>query len=179
MTCPDDARLDLWLDGALAGPAEAAAVGAHVAGCPACTARRVARLAEEQLWRAALALDARELAYLATADLAAAWRAGIVPAPPNTPARWWPALVLLGLFGAYAAWLLAVPILGEGAALAHRLGLTGLGLGWLMGRLWDLAAAIAAVAASPALANATLWLAGAAVLLWLLMARPAPIGRTS
>jgi anti-sigma factor RsiW len=38
MTCEElDARLDDWLDGALA-PSEAAAVGAHLAGCESCRA---------------------------------------------------------------------------------------------------------------------------------------------
>src|SRR4051794_14082208 len=107
MLCVDDALLDRWLDGALP-PSEAGALATHVAGCATCSARREVRLAEEHDWRAALALDATEQAYLARADLAAAWR---VAAAPARPSRWWPALVVLGLVGACLTWLLALPSL--------------------------------------------------------------------
>ena len=169
MTCPDDARLDLWLDDTLDAPGEAAAVAAHVASCPACTARRAARLAEERLWQAALALDAGELTHLARANLMAAWREAAVPAQA---ALWWPALVLLGVVGTWLAWLLALPMVEAVALLANRLGLVGLGLGWALGRLWDVAMAAGAAATHPALANPTLLLAAAGVLLWSFLARP-------
>src|SRR3954470_20090800 len=102
MRCPDDARLDAWLDGAPGTAPEAAEIAAHLTSCPACTARQAAREAEERQWRTALALDADELAFLARADLAGAWRAAHAAA---RPALWWPALVVLALAGAYATWL--------------------------------------------------------------------------
>src|SRR5215211_7026779 len=100
MRCPDDALLDEWLDDALGAP-EMSALAAHLGECPLCAARRDTRLGEEHGWRAALALDAAELAYLAHTDLSAAWRRGAAPA---RPAYWWPALVALGVGGAYATW---------------------------------------------------------------------------
>src|SRR5688500_13405493 len=131
MRCPDDARLDLWLDDALGADADAAAVTAHVAGCPACETRVAVRQVEERLWRAALALHPAELAHLATADLAAAWHAAV---PAARPARWWPALVVLALAGTYAAWLAALPMLELVVGLANRAGLLGMGVVWALGQ---------------------------------------------
>jgi hypothetical protein len=167
MICPDDARLDLWLDGALA-PADERTVAAHVAGCATCAGRRATRVAEEALWRAALALDASELAALAGADLTA-WRRAAAPA---RSARWWPALLLLGAAATYAAWLLAAPALEAAAELAGRLGLVGMGLGWALARLWDAAAALVAAAAHVSASNTLLWAAAAALALWLFVAQP-------
>jgi hypothetical protein len=168
MQCPDDALLDRWLDHALAGP-EHDRLAAHVAACPACAARQGARLAEERAWRAVLRLDAAELAYLARADLAAAWRQAPTPAGP---AYWWPALVVLGVAGAYAAWLVALPVLELLAGLANRLGLAGLALAWLLGEAWYLGAAALDVLAAPPLANPTLVVTSVAACLWLVMSRP-------
>ena len=177
MQCPDDALLDRWLDDALAPPDEALALGAHLAGCPRCTGRRDARLAEERQWRAALALDAAELAYLAWADLAAAWRARTAPA---RPAHWWPALVVLGLAGGYAAWLVTLPALQAAVALAGRAGLLASGLAWLLTQAWYAGAAALQALSAPPLVNPTLFAAAVAACLWLIVSRPwesdAPVG---
>lgn len=168
MQCPDDALLDRWLDGALAAP-EHGAVGTHLAACAPCAARRGARLAEERGWRAALALDAAELAYLARADLAAAWRQA---APLPRPARWWPALVVLSLVGAAMAWVVALPDLGLLVGQANRVGLLGLALAWLLGQAWHLGAAALNTLAAPPIANPTVLAAGIAACLWLVVSRP-------
>ena len=169
MRCPDDARLDLWLDGALGADADAAAVAAHVAGCPACETRVAVRQVEERLWRAALALHPAELAHLATADLAAAWHAAV---PAARPARWWPALVVLALAGTYAAWLAALPTLELVVGLANRAGLLGMGVVWALGQTARVLATVATALAEPPLGNPALVLAGAAGMLWLMLARP-------
>jgi hypothetical protein len=168
MRCSDDARLDLWLDGAL-DAAEAAELAAHLATCADCAARRVARDAEERHWRAALAVDADDLAFLARADLAGAWRAAHAAA---RPALWWPALVVLALAGAYAAWLVVLPAVEMLVGLANRVGLVGLGAFWALGRLGQAAAALAAALAAPPLVSPAVWLAAGAVALWLYLARP-------
>jgi hypothetical protein len=168
MRCPDDALLDRWLDGAL-GAGEATALAAHVAACPACAARRDARLDEERGWRAALALDAAELAYLARADLAAAWRHVAAPA---RPAYWWPTLVVLSLAGAYAAWLVALPALELVVRLANRLGLLGVALAWMLGQAWYMGAALLGALARPPLVDPALVAASLAAGLWLVISRP-------
>ena len=168
MHCPDDALLDRWLDDEL-GPDERSAAATHMAACPACTARRNARLAGERGWRAALALNAAELAYLARADLAAAWRQAAVP---TRPAYWWLALVVLSLAGAYATWLVTLAALELLVGLANRLGLVGLALAWLLGEAWYLAAAALDVLAAPPLLNPTLVAASVAACLWLVMSWP-------
>jgi hypothetical protein len=168
MRCPDDALLDQWLDDALAAP-QAAAVAAHLDECGTCAARRGVRLLEERGWRAALALDTAELAYLVRADLAATWRQAC--APPR-PAYWWPALVALGMAGAYATWLVALPALGLLLGLASRLGLVGLALAWLLGQAWNLTAAALKAFAAPPLVDPILAGATIAACLWLVMTRP-------
>jgi hypothetical protein len=168
MRCPDDALLDQWLDDALAAP-EAAAVAVHLGACGPCAARRAARLAEERAWRAALALDPAELAYLARADLAAAWRQAVAPARPT---YWWPALVTLGVAGAYTAWLVAVPALGLALGLANRLGLVGLALAWALGQGWTLVAAALRALAAPPLVDPMFAAATLAAGLWLVISRP-------
>ncbi|HLH23530.1 MAG TPA: zf-HC2 domain-containing protein [Chloroflexota bacterium] len=168
MRCPDDALLDRWLDEALAAD-EAAAVAAHAASCPACARRREARRAEERAWRAALALDGAELAFLARADLAGSWRAAHTSA---RPASWWPTLVVLGLAGAYAAWLVALPALELLVVLANRLGLAGLALAWLLAQAWYLGAALLAALAAPPLIDPPLVAAGLAAALVLVLSRP-------
>jgi anti-sigma factor RsiW len=168
MRCPDDALLDRWLDGALSID-ETAALAGHVAACPACAARQNARLAEERDWRAALALDAAELAHLARADLAAAWRQA--PALAR-PARWWPPLVVLCLAGAYAAWLVALPALEVLMALANRLGLVGVALAWLLGQAWYGGAAALDALATPPVVDPSLVVTSLAACLWLVMGRP-------
>lgn len=168
MPCPDDALLDRWLDGAL-GLDEGTPLAAHVAACPACSGRRDVRLAEERRWQAALALDATELAYLARADLAAIWRRAAAPA---RPADWWPALVVLSLAGAYAAWLVALPALALLIGLANRLGLVGMALAWLIGQAWYVGAAALDTLATPPLVDPSLVAASLAAGLWLVMSRP-------
>src|SRR5689334_6680699 len=168
MRCPDDALLDGWLDRALAEP-EREAVGAHLAACASCAARRDARLVEERGWRAALALDAAELAQLARADIAAVWRHA---APPARPARWWPALAVLGLAGAAVAWLVAMPDLEPLVSRANRVGLLGLALAWLLGQAWHLGVAALNALAAPPLINPAVVAAGIAACLWLAVSRP-------
>jgi anti-sigma factor RsiW len=177
MLCPDDAVLDLWLDGALA-PAQGAPVAAHLATCPSCATRRDARLAEERRWQAVLALDAVELSYLARADLAAVWRKATVPV---RPAYWWPALVLLGAAGAYAGWLVALPALEWLAGLASRFGLLGLALAWVISEAWYVSKAVLDALARPPLVNPALVAASLAAALWLGMSRPwgAALARTT
>ncbi len=175
MTCPDDARLDYWLDEALA-EAEAAAIAAHVADCPRCAVRRLTRLTEERLWQAALALDGAELAYLARANLAAAWRTAAAPAvAQGAPlAHWLAALAVFGGVAAYGAWSTALPAVGEGAGWLSRLGLVGIGLSWLLGQLWDAGSAIDLLVPG----DPTLLLAAASFALWLFVARPWVLVRT-
>jgi hypothetical protein len=173
MRCPDDARLDLWLDDALAA-ADAGALAAHVADCAACATRHAARQTEEAGWRAALALDAAELAYLAGANLTA-WRAAMVPA---RSARWWPALVLLTLAGAYAAWVAALPTLGLLVGVVNRVGLLGWGAIWALGQVAQALAAAARTAAEAPVGHPATLMAGAACLLWLALARPWALGFT-
>jgi Putative zinc-finger len=168
MRCPDDALLDRWLDEALAA-SEATAVAAHLMGCAPCAAWRDARLAEERGWRAAMALDAFERAYLAHADLATAWRHALAPA---RPAYWWPALVVLAVAGAYGAWLVALPALELLVGLANRLGLVGLALAWALGQAWHLAAAGLDLLAAPPLLDPALTAASVGAALWLMMSRP-------
>lgn len=168
MRCPDDALLDQWLDDALAAP-QAAAIAAHVDECGTCAARRGARLLEERGWRAALALDPAELAYLVRADLPAAWRQAVAPA---RPAYWWPALVALAVVGACATWVVALPALGLLLGLASRLGLVGLTLAWLLEQAWTLTAAALQALAAPPLVNPTLAAAVVATCLWLVVSRP-------
>ncbi len=168
MRCPDDALLDRWLDGALA-VTETAALATHLAECRACAARRDARVAEKRGWRAALALDAAELAYLARADLAAAWRRA---AEPVRPAYWWPALVVMSLAGAYAAWLVALPALELLVGLANRLGLVGMALVWLLGEGWRAGAAVLDMLATPPVIDPSVLAASLAACLWLVMSRP-------
>ena len=168
MTCPDRAHLDLWLDGALT-PSEMAAMATHAGGCTSCRALQVARQAEDALWQAALALDTEELAQLARADLAGTWRVASVPA---TAALWWPALVLLACAGSYLAWLVALPVLQTAIALAGRLGLAGLALGWALARLGETVGAATAAAAAGPLAEPTLLALTVGLGLWLYLARP-------
>jgi anti-sigma factor RsiW len=172
MTCPDDARLDYWLDDALP-ESEAAALAAHVADCGPCATRRLARQAEDRYWQAALALDGAELAHLARANLAAAWRTAAEPAAlAAAPATWWPALVLLGAVAAWAAWVMALPLLGEGSGWLSRLGVAGIALGWLLGRGWEVAGAVGSTTERLLLDEMTLLLAAASFAFWLLVARP-------
>ena len=174
MTCPDHTRLDYWLDEALT-EAEAAAIAAHVADCPACAAHRLTRLAEDRLWQAAMALDGAELAYLARANLAAAWRSAAVPvAAHGAPlAHWLAALVIVGAVAAYGAWATAMPVVGEGTGWLSRLGLVGIGLSWLLGQLWGAVAAVDLLAPE----DPTLLLAAASFGLWLYVARPWALAR--
>src|SRR3954447_1069688 len=176
MTCPDDERLDHWLDDALPPP-EATVLAAHVAECPPCATRHLARLAEERLWQAALALDSADLTYLARANLAAAWQRGLLPAA-EPAAAWWPALVLLAAVAAYGAWATAMPLLGEGTGWLSRLGVLGIGVAWLLGRLWEGATALAEALDNPLLADPTIALAAASFALWAFVARPWALART-
>src|SRR5260370_25067639 len=80
MPCPDDERLDHWLDDALPA-SEATLLAAHVADCPPCASRHLVRLTEERLWQAAPAPDGPAPAYLAHANPAA----GLPPPPPSAP----------------------------------------------------------------------------------------------
>src|SRR4051794_21039676 len=173
MRCPEDALLDRWLDGALSID-ETAALALHVAGCSACVVRQDARLAEEQQWREVLALDAAELAALRHADLAAAWRHS---GAATQPAHWWPALVVLSLAGAYAAWLVALPALELSLAAANRLGLLGVALAWLLGQAWYAGAAAIDTLAAPPLVDPSLVVATFAAGLWLVMSRPWELAR--
>ncbi len=174
MTCPDDARLDYWLDDELT-EAEATTIAAHVAGCPRCVARRLTRLAEDRLWETALALDGAELAFLARANLAAAWRRTAVPVAAQSAslAQWLAALVLVGAVAAYGAWITVMPVVGEGTGWLNRLGLVGIGLSWLLGKLWGAATTIDL----PGLDDPTLFLAAASFGLWLFVARPWALAR--
>jgi hypothetical protein len=167
MTCPGELQLDLWLDHALAVE-PAAEIAAHLTHCSACSFRRRSREAEEHTWRAALALQASELAPLWQAQLASAWQTGRLA---HGPARWWPALVLVSLVGSYLAWQLALPALAASTAVANRLGLTGVGIAWGLGRLWD--AAMAATAAlAPVGSSSLAYVAATCLGLWLLAAQP-------
>lgn len=168
MHCPDDALLDRWLDEALTSP-EAAALSSHVAACPACAARWATRLAEEQRWHAAVALDTAELDYLRRADLAAAWRQAAAAA---RPALWWPALTLLALAGAATAWLLALPNFELLIEVANRLGVLGLALAWAWAQAWRLGVAALDVLVAPPIVNPAAAVAMVATALWLLICRP-------
>jgi hypothetical protein len=167
MTCPDELQLELWLDRALAAE-PAAEIAAHLMHCAGCSARRRSREAEEHTWRAALALQTSELAPLWQAQLASAWQTGRLA---HRPARWWPALVVLGLVGSYLAWQLALPALAASAAAANRLGLTGVGIAWGLARLWDVVTATAATLA-PVGSSSLAYVAATCLGLWLLAARP-------
>lgn len=177
MTCPDDERLDHWLDNAL-HPTEATVLAAHVADCPPCASRHLVRLTEERLWQAALALDGAELAFLAQANLAAAWQRVPLSAAQPAAAAWWPPLVLLAAVAAYGAWATVMPLLGEGTGWLSRLGVLGIGLGWLLGRLWAGATALGEAFDSPFLGDPTLALAAASFALWVFVARPWALART-
>jgi hypothetical protein len=165
MICPDDSHLDHWIDDAR--------VASHVADCPPCATRHLMRQTEERFWQAALGLDGAELAHLARANLVGPWLSGTHPAlQPSGPALWWPALVLLGALAAWAAWVTAMPWVGEGTGWLGRLGVVGIGLSWLAGRLWDGASALGSALESAALGDPTLLLAAVSFGLWLYVARP-------
>jgi hypothetical protein len=176
MTCPDDERLDYWLDEALPTP-EAAALAAHVADCSPCADRHLARLTEDRSWRAALALDGADLAYLARANLAAAWLRGPLPAARPATASWWPALVLLGAVAAYGAWATAMPLLGEGTGWLSRLGVLGIFLAWLVSSLLAGATALGEALDNPLLGDPTAALAAASFALWVFVTRPWALAR--
>jgi hypothetical protein len=168
MTCPDDARLDLWLDDAL--PAvEAAALTVHTVECLRCTAQVAERQAEEQRWRRALALDASELAYLHRARLVAVWQP---PVARPILAAWWPVLLVFGLMASYLAWLAMLHTLEELGTIAGRLGLPSLLLAGALGGLRELGRALADLPSGPGLVDPVLLMAGGSFLLWLLVTRP-------
>ena len=81
-------------------------------------------------------------------------------------------LVLLACAGTYLAWLVALPALETVIALAGRLGLAGLALGWALARLGEAVGAATEAAASGPLAEPTLLALTVGLGLWLYVARP-------
>jgi hypothetical protein len=161
MPCPDELTLELWLGGALP-PEEAAAVAAHVRACAACAVAEQAARARDAGLRAALALDADELAYLSTLDLAAPWRAE----PAATPA--WGGVVLAGVAVAYLTWLAAAPLFGPLVLTVAEVGLGVAPLPFALGLLFDLGQTLLELARNPALglSQPLLALLALALLVW-------------
>lgn len=161
MPCPDALDRELWLAGALP-PDQMDRLADHVAGCPTCEAAvRDARRIDRALG-AALALDAAELAYLDSLNLARRWRTAA------QPALWWHWLAFLTTLVTIAIWSLAGPVV-----LITRDIVLRTGLGVILGRalfvtLWQLNQALLALATSSLLAYSLplLALLGLALLAW-------------
>ena len=161
MRCPDELTLDLWQADALPSE-EAAAIAEHVRTCVTCAAVVQGARALGGELRAALALDADEMAYLSRLELASPWRAGPVAAPS------WGWIALVGVVGGYLAWLVGGPTFGPLAAEAARIGLGTLPLHIAIGFLFDLGQLFADLARHPALglSGPVLALCALALLLW-------------
>jgi anti-sigma factor RsiW len=157
MSCPDELTLDLWSAQALP-PDEASAVAAHVASCANCRAQQARSQSDRASLHAALELDQDERAYLATLDLAAAWRTRTA-----TDARWgW--LALIGVLGAFVAWTIAGRPFGELLGMANQVGLSTVLFSSAFGALLSLIQSLIEVSTSPALSLAQPLLAVLALL---------------
>ena len=122
MRCPDDLDRELWLAGALPRD-EMTRLAEHVADCPSCESEvRAARRVDRALG-AALTLDAAELAYLDTLDLARRWHT------VAQPSLWWYWLAFLTTLATCLAWTLAGPVVAGAREVLLR---TGLGI--ILGR---------------------------------------------
>ena len=143
MPCPDRLRLDLWLADALPA-AEAAGLADHLADCPTCQASILASRGIDRVLGAALALDAAELAYLESLNLARRWRA--VP-----PAVWWYWLIFLGALASFTIWSVAGPVARSVLELVTRTGLGVVLARGLIESLVRLGEAVFMLAVSPML----------------------------
>jgi anti-sigma factor RsiW len=162
MACPDELTLDLWLAGALPSD-EAAAVAAHVRTCAACAAAEQTAQALDTELQAALALDAEELAYLSGLELASPWRTSPAAAAPS-----WGWIVLAGVVGGYAAWLVAAPMSGSAVAAAGQVALGTAPLHLALGLVFSLGQALLGLIRHPALglSQPLLALLALALLVW-------------
>jgi hypothetical protein len=145
MACPDELTLDLWLANALPSE-EASAVASHVHTCAICGAAVGAAQALDAELHAALALDAEELRYLSSLELASSWHTSRAAAALS-----WGWIALAGVIAAFAAWVLAAPMVGSAAALAIQVGLGTVLLNAALGMAFSLGQALLDLIQSPAL----------------------------
>jgi hypothetical protein len=146
MACPDELTLELWLADALS-PGETTSVAEHVANCDLCTTRLEAARAVSSTLKTALELDRDEHAYLASLDLAAAWRAS--SASP-ADGRWgWVALI--GVVGAFVVWTLALQPFGDVLAIANLVGLSTVVVSTALGLLLGFGETFIEISTNPAL----------------------------
>lgn len=103
---------------------------------------------DELTLRAALDLDPEERAYLASLDLAAAWRTR----PNNAPDSAWGWLALIGLVAAFIGWTVAAQPFGDVLAIANYFGLSTVVLTASARLLLDAAMEVFQISTSPALA---------------------------
>jgi hypothetical protein len=162
MSCPDELTLDLWLAEAL--PAgEAATVAAHVRTCAACAAAAQAARSGQAGLRAALALDAGEVAYLSGLELSARWRTS-----PASAAPWWGWIALACVVGGYAAWWAVAPVLSPVVPVAAQVALGAAPLYLALDSLFALGQTLLEVTRHPALGltQPLLALLALALLVW-------------
>jgi hypothetical protein len=162
MACPDELTLDLWLADALPSD-EAAAVGAHVLACPTCAAAERAAHGLNADLHAALALDAGELGYLSSLELASTWRTS-----PAAAALSWGWIALAGVVAGFAAWLVAAPMFGSAIAVAAQVGVGTVLLNAGLGLVLSLGKALLDLIRNPALglSQPLLALLALALLFW-------------
>jgi anti-sigma factor RsiW len=162
MACPDELTLDLWLADALPSD-DAAAVANHVHTCATCAAAEQAAHALDAELHAALALDAEELAYLSSLELASAWRTS-----PAAAALSWGWIALVGVVAGFAAWLVAAPMFGSAVAAAAQVGLGTVLLHTALGLVFSLGQALVDLIRNPALGLSQPFLAllALALLVW-------------
>ena len=163
MPCPDELTLELWAADALA-PAEAASVAAHVATCATCTAQQAQSRADGARLRAALGLDEDERAFLASLELAAAWRTRSARA---TGAAWgW--LALVSVVAGFCAWTLVAQPVGAALEAALRVGLGTVLLTTALGLLLGVGQALIDLSTNPVLglSQPLLALLALALLFW-------------
>jgi hypothetical protein len=122
--------------------------------------------------RDALRLDDEERAYLASLELATAWRNR---SPHRAMQATWGWLALLGVVAAFVAWTLAADSFGAALAAASQVGLGTVLLTTALGLLLGLGEALIALATNPVLglSQPLLALLALALLFWPRV-KPAP-----
>ena len=162
MACPDELTLNLWLADALT-PDEADRVASHIHTCAQCAAAVDAARASDAELQAALQLDADELAYLSSLQMASTWRAS-----PAATAFSWGWIALAVVIAGFVAWLWAGPTVGAALALAIQVGLRTVLLNAALGLVFGVGQALLDLIRNPALglSQPLLALLALALLLW-------------
>jgi hypothetical protein len=162
MACPEELTLNLWLADALP-PDEAEVVASHIHTCARCAAAVDAARAGDVELHAALELNADELAYLSSLQMALTWRASPAPAAFS-----WGWIALAVVIAGFVAWLWAGPTVGAALALAIQVGLRTVLLNAALGLVFGVGQALLELIRSPALglSQPLLALLALALLFW-------------